>query len=165
MSALFLSLLLSVTPVTPDGGFVVVKGQRFLAEVAQTQKEQARGLMYRQTLAKDRCMFFLYTEDGYHGIWMKDCLIRLDVVWVQSNGTVTELVENVEPCPMASRHYPDCPSYGGTALSRHFVEFPAGTIRRLGLKVGDQIGWDLRLMNGTVIRGGAPVPKGRKGSK
>lgn len=155
MTPLLLSLLLAATG-TPDGGTVVAKGKAFLAEVASNPREQARGLMFRDRLAPDRCMIFIYPEDGYHSIWMKNCRISLDVAWITADGTVVETADNVPPCsPMKGD---DCPSYGGTVPARHFVEFPAGTLKRLGLKKGDRIGWNLRLADGTAVEGGAKVP-------
>ena len=167
MTPLLLSLLLAAQPskpAGPDGGIVVVKGQKFLAEVARTPQEQARGLMYRQHLARDRCMIFLYDQDGTHPIWMKNCLIALDVVWIRDDGTVVEANENTPP---ASPLMGDaCPTYGGTVPARHFVEFPAGTLRRLGLKLGDRLGWKLTL-DGAPVTGGAqagPASRRRKKS-
>ena len=141
--------------VTVDGGFVIAKGKRFMAEVARTPAEKARGLMYRQYLRQDRCMFFIYEEDSYHSIWMKNCLISLDVAWIDADGKVVEIAENVPPCsPMRGDN---CPSYGGGTLSRHFVEFPVGTFKRIGLKVGDQIGWELEFSDGQFSKGGLLV--------
>lgn len=154
MTPFLLSLLLAATG-TPDGGSVVVKGQTFLAEVAATPREQERGLMFRTSLQPDHCMIFIYQEEGYHSIWMKNCLISLDVAWVKEDGTVVETAERVPPCsPMIQ----DCPTYGGTKPARHFVEFPSGTFKRLGLKTGDRIGWSVRLANGTLVEGGLKVP-------
>ncbi len=160
MHAFLLSLLLALNPNQTDGGSVGVKGQRFLAEVARTDQERARGLMYRTNLAQDRCMFFVYDEDSYHAIWMKNCLIALDVVWVKADGTVVEIKENAPPLSMMFRGSEmDIPNYGGKVLSRHFVEFPVGTVRRLKLKVGERIGWDLQFKEGGGLTGGAPLPK------
>ncbi|MDR0498605.1 MAG: DUF192 domain-containing protein [Holophagales bacterium] len=165
---LSIALILSIADtananVTVDGGFVVVKGKRFLAEVARTSAEHARGLMYRENLKSDRCMFFVYEQDSYHSIWMKNCLISLDVAWVRADGTVLETVENVPPCsPMRGD---DCPSYGGSCLSRHFIEFPAGTFKRIGLKTGDKISWELELSNGEYSKGGPPIPNKSSSAK
>jgi uncharacterized protein len=160
MSALLLSLLLSITPGVPDGGVVAAKGQRFLAEVAATPQAQMRGLMYRQSLPQNRCMIFVYTEDGSHAIWMKNCLIALDVVWVKEDGTIVEIVEKAPPLsPLFKGPDSEAPTYGGAIPSRHFVEFPVGTVRRLSLKLGDRIGWNLRLADGTSFIGGMPVGK------
>jgi len=140
-----------------DGGFVTVKGKRFFAEVARTPAERAKGLMYRTSLKSDRCMFFVYDQAGYHSIWMKNCYISLDIAWIDSNGVVVEIVENASPCsPLFGD---DCPSYGGNVLSSHFIEFAAGTFKRIGLKVGDQIGWELNFSNGGQFKGGPPVNK------
>jgi uncharacterized protein len=155
MTPFLLSLVLAAS-VVPDGGTVVAKGQKFLAEVARKPQEQALGLMHRQSLAKDRCMIFIYDEDGYHSIWMKNCLISLDVAWIKDDGTVVETADSVPPCsPMRGD---DCPTYGGAVPARHFVEFPSGTLKRLGLHKGDRLGWHLTLSDGSVVSGGLPVP-------
>jgi hypothetical protein len=160
MTALALSLLLTLAPLPPADGVVTAKGQHFQAEAALTPQEQMRGLMYRETLPKDRCMIFLYTEDGHHTIWMKNCLISLDVVWVDAEGRIVELVEKAPPLsPLYVGPDALAPTYGGKVLSRHFVEFPEGTIRRLGLKQGDRIGWRIKLADGGTLTGGAPVSK------
>jgi uncharacterized membrane protein (UPF0127 family) len=146
--------------VAADGGSVTARGVRFHAEVARTAAEHARGLMYRQYLQSDRCMFFVYEEDGHHSIWIKNCYIALDVAWVSEDGTVVEVAENVPPCsPMRGD---DCPTYGGNTPSRHFIEFQTGTIRRIGLKVGDRVGWDLRFSDGGSLKGGQEAKETRE---
>jgi hypothetical protein len=156
---MMLAALLSL-PLLAGGGTVAFRQTSFMAEVAATDQEKAKGLMYRQSLAKDRCMFFVYAEEGYHAIWMKNCLIALDVAWVDGDGRVVETVEAAPPCsPMRGD---DCPNYGGTVPSRYFIEFPAGTFKRLGLKKGERLGWELILDDGRVVRGGIPLPKGKK---
>ncbi|HJW73587.1 MAG TPA: DUF192 domain-containing protein [Geothrix sp.] len=151
------AVLLSLPLLAGGGGTVAFRQHSFMAEVAVTPQETAKGLMYRQSLAKDRCMFFVYGEDGNVPIWMKNCLIALDVAWLDAEGKVVELVEHVPPCsPMRGE---DCPTYGGNVLSRYFVEFPAGTFKRLSLKKGDRLGWDLTLDDGRRLTGGAPLPK------
>lgn len=160
MHACLLSLLLALSPNPTDGGIVGVKGQRFLAEIARTDQEKERGLMYRTNLAKDRCMIFVYDEDGHRAFWMGNCLIALDMVWVKADGTVVEIRENAPPLPMMFRgSQADAPMYGGTVLSRHVIEFAAGTVRRLKLKVGERVGWDLRFKDGSGLAGGGPLPK------
>jgi hypothetical protein len=160
MRTLLIAILAALPLLAGGGGTVAFKQHTFLAEVASTEPEKAKGLMYRQSLAKDRCMFFVYSEDGFHPIWMKNCLIALDVAWVDADGRIAELVERVPPCsPMRGD---DCPNYGGTVASRYFIEFPVGTFKRLGIRKGDRLGWDLILDDGTGVKGGAPVPAGRK---
>ena len=150
-----ISSTVASTSVEADGGVVVAKGARFLAEVARTPAERAKGLMYRQTLKQSMCMFFVYDYDDFRSIWMKNCLISLDVAWIAEDGTVVEIVERVPPCsPMLGD---GCPSYGGNVESRYFIEFAAGTFKRIGLKVGDKISWELKFSNGGSSKGGPPI--------
>lgn len=169
MRRILLPLLLALPSVLSagGGGTLVAKGQRFMVEVASTPKEEQLGLMYRKELAKDRCMFFIYQEDGYHTIWMKNCLIYLDVAWIDSDGRIVELVPDVPPpSPMhAYASDADYPQFGGKVASRHFIEFPVGTFKRLGLKLGDRLGWDLQLDDGSTVKGGVPVPAEKKRKK
>ncbi len=159
---LLLPLLMALPPlVAGGGGTLSLKGQSFLAEVAATDAEKAKGLMYRNHLPADRCMVFLYADDGYHAIWMKNCLIALDVIWVDASGRIVEIVEKAPPCsPMLGN---GCPTYGGTTPARYFVEFAVGTVKRLGLKKGDPVAWDLKLDDGSLVRlGTMPQAKGKR---
>lgn len=161
---LILGMAWSAVAVRAGGsGTVTARGQAFRAEVASTEPERARGLMGRAQLATDACMIFLYDQEGTYRIWMKNCLIALDVAWVDAEGRVVELVAGVPP-PSPLRVYrsdADYPNYGGSVPSRSFVEFPAGTIKRLGLKKGDRLEWDLKLGDGSLVRVG-PKGKARK---
>lgn len=152
-----LVFLLPVALSAGGNGTVTAKGHRFTAEVAVSEAERAQGLMGRHELASDRCMIFLYAEDGPHPIWMKNCFISLDVAWTDKDGKVVELVPDVPPPSPVAIYASDAdyPNFGGKVDSRHFIEFPQGTFKRIGLKVGDRIGWDLKLDDGTLVKGGA----------
>lgn len=67
---------------------------------------------------------------------MENTKIPLDVIWVSESGRVIEVQENVPPCPTV--YNPGmCPEFGGKVPSRHFIEFSAGTISKIGIKSGD----------------------------
>jgi uncharacterized membrane protein (UPF0127 family) len=137
-------------PLIAGGGTVIIKNKKFLAEVALTPQEQARGLMYRQSLPDNRCMIFLYDNDQPRPIWMKNCLISLDVAWTDHEGRIVGLIAKIPPCPPSRGE--DCPMYGGQFIARHFVEFSAGTIARLNLKIGDRLSWDITLDDGRRVQ-------------
>src|SRR5262252_5443292 len=50
----------------------------FRVELALTPAEQERGLMYRQALATDAGMLFVFDRTSMHTFWMKNTLIPLD---------------------------------------------------------------------------------------
>jgi len=80
---------------------------------------------------------------------MKNCLISLDVAWTDYEGRIVGLIAKIPPCPPSRGE--DCPMYGGQFIARHFVEFSAGTIARLNLKIGDRLSWDLTLDDGRRV--------------
>ena len=141
------------------GGLVYAKGNRFLAEVASTTEEQALGLMFRKDFDANRAMFFYCSTEGFRTVWMKNCRVSLDVVWLDRNGTVVEIAEHCPPCLSVSG---DCPTYGGAEISRHVVEFLAGTVKRISLKKGDRMGWDLFFIDGTAVSNGMRVEDSKK---
>jgi hypothetical protein len=146
---ILLAALLSLPLLAGGNGTVTVKGKTFKAEIASTPQEQQQGLMYRKSLEADRCMVFLYPEDGNHPIWMKNCFIALDVAWVDKDGKVVETVEKAPPCsPMLGDN---CPTYGGTVPARHFIEFQVGTFKRLGLRKGDKVVFEGTLDGGQAV--------------
>ncbi|HJV22094.1 MAG TPA: hypothetical protein VJ570_05325, partial [Holophagaceae bacterium] len=76
---------------------------------------------------------------------------------VDKDGKVVETYEKALPCsPMLGDN---CPTYGGTVPGRYFVEFPVGTFKRLGLKKGDLMAWELKLDDGRVVKLGT-LPAG-----
>lgn len=148
-----LAALLSLPLMAGGAGKVQVKGKTFSAEIAATPEEQQQGLMYRKTLEADRCMVFLYDRDFEHKIWMKNCLISLDVAWLDQEGKVVETYEKAPPCsPLMGDN---CPTYGGNLPSRYFIEFPVGTFKHIGLKKGDKVTFEGKLDSGQPVKFGA----------
>ena len=104
---------------------------KFYVEVARTPREQEMGLMFRRNLPKDRGMLFVYPYQSIVKMWMKNTLIPLDMVFINSKGIVREIVERTVPLSL------------NTISSKEEVlavlELNGGTSNRIGLKRGDQI--------------------------
>ena len=63
---------------------------RVLLEVASTPDERRRGLMGRESLPSVCGMLFEGLSGGGY-FWMKDCLIPLDVVFMNKGGAITRI--------------------------------------------------------------------------
>jgi uncharacterized membrane protein (UPF0127 family) len=115
----------SVIPVLfPNGSLV-------RAEAARTPDERKTGLMHRSSLPLDRGMLFIFDQPGLHYFWMKDTLLSLDIVWLDSDKRIIHIEEGVPPC----RKDP-CASYGPSRKSRFVLEVNAGIVKKQGLSVG-----------------------------
>jgi len=110
---------------------VLPDGFRLRLELAQTPQEVADGLMYRPSLPADRGMLFVFPEERYPSFWMKNTLIPLDLVFLDSAGVVVDVVENAPPCAADP-----CPTYSPQAPARAVLEIKAVSAHRHGLESG-----------------------------
>ena len=79
-------------------GSVCFKNKCFQVELAETKMQREKGLMNRQVLGDNNGMLFIFEKDDIYPFWMKNTLIPLDIIWIDSNGVVVFIEENVEPC-------------------------------------------------------------------
>jgi len=80
---------------------------RVKVELARTPEESTRGLMYREKLAPDAGMLFLFREEvDARAFWMKNTLIPLDIIFITHDKRVLGIVENAEPLTLDQRKVP-----------------------------------------------------------
>jgi len=103
----------------------------FRVELARTEAERAQGLMYRDKLAPDAGMLFIYPTDRPVAFWMKNTMIPLDMLFIRRDGTILSIVERAVPLSEAT-----IPSGGVVAA---VLEINGGTVSRLGIKPGDRV--------------------------
>lgn len=110
---------------------VVLGGQEFKVEVANTMMSRARGLSGHAPLGYDEGMLFLFGESGNYGFWMKDMNFPIDIIWIEGDKIAT-IAPNIPPDTYPSSFYPDLPS-------DKVLEINAGLVQKLGVKVGDEV--------------------------
>ena len=113
---------------TLEDGFVVD------LELAITPEEVANGLMFRPSLPPDRGMLFVFEAERQPSFWMKNTLIPLDLVFLDSAGTIVDLTTDVQPCAVDP-----CPTYSSSGLARAVLELAAGSAAAHGLEAGSVI--------------------------
>ncbi|MFI5307048.1 MAG: DUF192 domain-containing protein [Polyangiales bacterium] len=97
-------------------------------EVASTEPERRKGLMFRTHLDDDAGMIFLFERPEALTFWMHNTYIPLDMIFVEPSMHVLGVVENAEPQTDASR------SVSGE--SQYVLEVNAGFSRRNGVTKG-----------------------------
>ncbi len=103
----------------------------FSVEMAVTDEERAKGLMYRKELADGRGMLFDFTPEQTISMWMKNTYISLDMIFIGGDGRVIRVAENTET------ESTKIISSGGPAKA--VLEVIAGTARKYGIAPGDQV--------------------------
>lgn len=113
---------------------VVLKGERFSVELAHTVDEQALGLMFREEMADDHGMLFVFPVEGMRSFWMKNTRIPLDIFYFDADLKLVSVAENARPCKTRR-----CPSYPSKGPARYVLELNAGKAKELGVKPGDTL--------------------------
>ncbi len=111
-------------------------GSHWSLELAVTPQQWITGYMYRKEVPDGTGMLFVYQEPGMHTIWMKNCFVSLDILWLSDKGQVLHIVEQAPPCDDPGA---DCPEYGPLFLSTYVLELPAGSVAAHGIRVNDRI--------------------------
>ena len=106
----------------------------FNVEIADTQQKQILGLMYRDSIPDDYGMLFTYHNEDTRSMWMKNCLIHLDLVFLDKNREVVDMYINVPPC----KEDP-CASYMSRRRAQYVLELRGNRAKELNLKIGDSI--------------------------
>ena len=112
-------------------------GGRIEAELAITAEEQARGLMFRSHLPPDQGMLFVGERASRRAFWMYQCLIPLDMIWLDGAHRIVEIVREAPPCRDSDPRR--CPSYGGNVNSAYVLELAGGQADARGLRLGDRL--------------------------
>jgi len=82
---------------TDESRLTFVSGEyRLNCEVARSQEKQRRGLMFRQGLAQDACMAFVYTHSAIRSFHMRDTRLPLSIAFLDSSLRVIS-VKNLRP--------------------------------------------------------------------
>lgn len=103
----------------------------FAVELAVTDEERARGLMFRKEMPAGKGMLFDFKRDQEVSMWMENTYVSLDMIFIRANGRIARIAENTEP--LSRRIF----SSGGPV--RAVLEVVAGTAKKLGLAPGDKV--------------------------
>jgi uncharacterized membrane protein (UPF0127 family) len=121
-------------PILPQAPLIIetAKGpQTFNVEMATTNEQQERGLMFRKNVPPNEGMLFDFRREGEHAFWMKNTIISLDMLFIKADGTIARIAANAKPLSEDS-----IPSYQPV---RAVLEIAAGRAAQLGLKPGDKV--------------------------
>lgn len=105
---------------------------KYNVEEAVTRSDLEKGLMDRKSMDKDSGMIFDVSDIEPVAFWMKDTYIPLDIIFIDSNGTIVHVHENAQPLseelimPMV-------------ADVKYVVEINGGQAAENDIRVGDTV--------------------------
>jgi len=105
-------------------------------EVASTEAQLTRGLMYRTSLPPDAGMLFIMPSLTDGAFWMYHTLIPLSIAFISGNGVIEKILQ-MQPC--TSQDPSLCPQYFPNVAYRYALEVNLHWFRDHGVHPGDYI--------------------------
>ncbi len=115
-----------------SGEHIVVNGTWVGVEIADTDELRIKGLSGRENLAQRKGMLFVFDQDGYHRIWMKDMRFEIDIIWIAADGTIVDIEKSVGPETYPESFYP-------SKEARYVLEVVGGFSDVHNVNVGDRV--------------------------
>lgn len=98
---------------------VQIEDQVFSVEIADEHKERRDGLMFRESLAKNAGMLFVFDQTAIYPFWMKNTLIPLYMIWISEDFKIVDMQRAV-PCETET-----CPQYVPSGMAKYVLEISA----------------------------------------
>lgn len=102
-------------------------------EIAETEETRHLGLMFRENMPEDQGMLFLFPAEEFQSFYMKNTIMPLDIMFVNSKKQIVKIHRRTEPFSEKS-----LPSMKPTM---YVVEVNAGFSDKYNIKEGDHIDW------------------------
>lgn len=99
-------------------------------EIANTDELRKKGLGGRESLPMRQGMLFPFETTEYHGIWMRDMHMSIDIIWVSEGMRVVGIEHEVTPETYPKIFRPSVPV-------KYVIETNAGYASTFGVNVGD----------------------------
>lgn len=130
LALLFLGVLAACSGGEPKAVLHTAKGDfAFNVEIADTPASQQRGLMFRDSLAPDAGMLFVFPKEEQHSFWMQNTFIPLDIIFVDASGAVRTIQANARP--------KDTTAIPSVVPVQFVFEIAGGRAAEIGLTEGD----------------------------
>lgn len=120
----------------PLSSFSIGTGELRIA-IADTSQTRRLGLSHLPSLKEKHGLLFVFPKPDLHGIWMKDMLFPIDIIWLDENLTVIDLFVDVSPETYPKTFHPRLPA-------RYVLETNAGFSEKYDVEVGSRAKWSIQ---------------------
>jgi uncharacterized membrane protein (UPF0127 family) len=104
-----------------------VCGRNFKLEVARSDADRSRGMMFRKNLPSDEGMLFVFGQAEAQVFWMKNVAIPLDILFFDSKGNLINSMTMAVESPLVQDTF--LKRYPSDRPSQFVVELRSGTVK------------------------------------
>lgn len=127
---LFLTILIGCQKPT---AISFENGATIEAEIADTAGERREGLMDRENLGVNEGMLFIFESEWPRIFWMKDTLIPLDIIFLDSQKKIIG-IQTMQPCTKDP-----CKLHESVLPVKYAIEVNAGYCAQNNIKIGQKV--------------------------
>lgn len=128
----------SPSPSPTPSPAIIIRNIPFTAEIADTPALRTKGLGYRDHLAPNSGMLFVFPNGQASSFWMRGMRFPLDFVWIGADCRVADLTERV-PHPEPGAPDATLPLINPASPAAYTFEINAGEIEQFGIELGDPV--------------------------
>ena len=103
------------------------------ADIADSIPKKTKGLMGRKSLPEDKGMLFTFRDNDKPSFWMMNMSIPIDMIWISSDGKVTYIAKDAQPCLV------NCKLYSPDKESKYVLEVASNFTDRHNVKMGTKV--------------------------
>ena len=107
---------------------------RFDIYLALDGQQQRRGLMFVRQMPERTGMLFVYRDENYRSMWMRNTYISLDMLFVRRDGSIANIVSNTVPLSEKTITSSEPVTF--------VLELNTGTARRLSIDEDSRLIWE-----------------------
>lgn len=139
-------------PIVVDGYLpVVIDGQTFQLEVVADNDTRTLGLGKRAQMDEDKGMLFSFPDSKIRHFLMRDCLIDIDIIFLDKAGRITAMhhmpIEEPKLDTESARAYElRLKKYSSRFNAQYAIELVGGKLESLNLEEGQQIEFDVEYL-------------------
>jgi uncharacterized membrane protein (UPF0127 family) len=122
----------SVSNIEESSAVLNLSGNEISVEIVDTEELRTKGLGGREILEDNTGMFFVFNYSDKYGIWMKDMKFAIDILWIDEDGIIVDIKENISPETYPEVFYP-------SVKARYVLEVNEGFVKEKGVGVGETV--------------------------
>ncbi len=114
---------------------VCIKDICLEAEIVNSEAQKKRGLMYRESLAWESGMLFIFDVPARYSFWMNNMRMPLDIIWIDSDKNIIDITQSALPC----KGQQGCENIIPVSEVKYVLEVNAGFSNKNKIRIGDKV--------------------------
>ena len=102
-------------------------------QIANTEFDRELGLMFRKSMKENQGMLFIFPVDTLQTFWMRNTLIPLDMVFINSQKVIVSISRNTKILSDQT--------YSSKGPAQYVLEVNAGYCDKFNIHSGDKVTW------------------------